>query len=62
VPESSGFLLFILWAEILVPALTTRGRADCIPGIAVHAYLDIQESCFGFRKSCHEGHHFLDYY
>jgi hypothetical protein len=59
VPEGSGLLFFVLWAEVLVSAFTTTGRANCIPGIAAHAYLYIQESCFGFRKSCHRGHHFV---
>jgi hypothetical protein len=55
VPEVSGLLFFVLGAEVLVSALATTGRAYCIPGVAAHAYLDIQESCFGFRKSCHGG-------
>lgn len=54
-PEGSGLLLFVLWAEVLVSALATTGCAYRIPGIAAHTYLDIQESCFGFRKSCHGG-------
>jgi hypothetical protein len=55
VPEGSGLLLFVLGAEVLVSALATTGCAYRVPGIAAHAYLDIQESCFGFRKSCHGG-------
>jgi hypothetical protein len=55
VPEGSGFLFFVLRAEVLISALTTTGRTYCIPGVAAHAYLYIQESCFGFRKSCHRG-------
>jgi hypothetical protein len=47
------FSFLVLGAQVLVPALAARGGTDCVPCVAVHADLYIEQTGFCLGKLCH---------
>jgi hypothetical protein len=56
----SGLVLFGFHPQAMVAALAAASRFHGVTRIAAHAYLEVQDSVFSFRKSSHNNQLFVE--